>query len=199
WTYHYSGTTHLLTDIIDPLGKTVAHTDFDAQSRVIRQLDGLNQKTVDVAYNLNNTRSITDALGQVTMGTYDSRGTLVNMQDAAGQTQKQFDGNFRMSQLTDPNTHTTNLTWSPDGKNLTQVVDAQNHTTQLGYDNLNNLTKTVDTLGRTSLFTYTGTLLKASTDALGNTSLYTYTQGFLSAQSDARGNTTNYAYNAYGQ
>ncbi len=200
WTYHYDGTSHRLNQIIDPYSNTVERTEYDAQGRAVRQFDAFNVKTYDIKYNANNTRVITDSLTHVITATYDSRGTLVTLQDAAGPTRKWFDGNFRPSQIADPNTNFTTLTWSGDGANLTRVVDAQNRTTSLFYDNLNNLTRTVDALGRTSNFNYSGKLLTRSTDALGNTTLYTYTaQGFLSAMTDARWNTTSYAYNQFGQ
>ncbi len=200
WTYRYDGTTHRLNQIIDPSNNTVERTEYDAQGRAVRQFDAFNVKTLELQYNIDGTRVITDAVGSVITATYGARGTLDTLRDAAGITQKSFDTNFRPAQTTDANSHVTNLTWSADGANLTQVKDAQQRTTSLYYDSLNNLTRTVDALGRASNFTYNGRLLTRSADALGNTTIYTYTvEGFLQAQTDARGNTTSYSYNPFGQ
>ncbi len=200
WTYNYDGASHRLSQIIDPLNQTVERTEFDAQGRAARQFDAFNTKTLEIGYNLDATRTITDAVGSVITATYDVRGTLVNLQDPAGQTKKQFDANFRPAQVTDPNNNSTTLLWSNDGANLTQLGDAKGYTTTLSYDGFNNLTRTVDARGHSTTFDYQGTLLRHSTDALGHTTIYTYTvEGFLSAVTDARGNTTNFTYNPFGQ
>lgn len=200
WTYQYDGTSHRLNRILDPLSNTVEQTEYDAQGRAVRQFDGLGTKTIEIQYNPDSTRVISDGTSTVVTATYSSRGTLAYLQAAAGQTEKQFDANFRPYRTTDPNSNSTQLTWSADGANLTRVIDAKGLTTSLHYDSLNNLTRTVDAKLRASNFTYDGKLLKTSTDAQGNTTFYTYTaQGFLSAMSDTRGNTTSYAYNQLGQ
>jgi len=208
WTYVYSGTTHLLWKVIDPRGITAVRTEYDAQGRAIRQYDAQNKLTTQADYNLSGTTTITNALGITETHTYDSRNTLVGESGPLNQSiAKSYDTNFRPTSATDPLGHTTALTWSSDGVNLTRVTDAASQTTALTYDALGNLIQTVNARGFTTTLTYTGTLLTSSMDALGYTTRYTYTTSadmpqppnLLKVVADALGNTTRYSYNAFGQ
>lgn len=102
WTYQYDG-AHRLTEYRNPLNQIVMRLEYDAQGRAVREFDGLSNQTIEIAYNttdgLDGTRTFTDALGNVTIASYDWRGTLIGLQDDAGVTQKTYDENFRPSRV----------------------------------------------------------------------------------------------------
>jgi RHS repeat-associated protein len=200
WTYTYNA-EHRLTEVIDPRGITVERTEYDVQGRAVRQYDGEDELVVEIIYNPDGTSTVVDALGNSATHIYDPRKTLTDEVDPFGETtSKVFDLNFRPEAITDEEGDTTQLTWSFDGANLTQVVDAEDNQTDLTYDELNNLTEVVNPRGYLTNYDYDGTLLTKTTDAFGEETIYTYTpEGFLESVTDPLGNTTSYTYDQYGQ
>jgi len=207
WTYEYDD-AHRLTRIIDPTNSIVERTEYDDQGRVFRQFDGDGQLVVRLDYNADGTTTVTDVFGNQQTHQYDERGELTEQADALGSPMgRTYDGNFRPSSFTDPGGNTTELAWSGNGANLTQLADASGGTTRLSYDGLNNLTEVIDPAGGTSTFSYDSTLLTSLTDALGKTTTYTYTDaaddpappGLLETITDPLGNTTSFTYDALGQ
>jgi RHS repeat-associated protein len=206
WTYEYDA--HRLTRAVDPLGRTLERNEYDEQGRAARQYNGNDELVLELTYNADGTTTIANGLGVGPTETYSPRNILTGETNAiSGTVQKSFDHNFHANSVTDPLDHATQLQWSEDGLNLQQVTDAKGQTTGMGYDALNNLSVITDTLGNTSHFVYSGSLLTDSTDALGHTTFYTYTAAadapappnLLKAVTGPLGNTTTYEYDAYGQ
>lgn len=168
---------------------------------VARQYNGEGELTAEFQYNANRTTTITDALGNQATHTYDLKGTLIEQTDPLNaDTNKTYDTNFRPKTITDPAGHTTTLTWSTDGANLTRVVDAELNQTDITYDSLNNPTSIIDPRDFLTTYTYSGTLLTSVTDALNQTTTYTYTtEGYLESVTDALNHTTSYTYDSHGQ
>jgi YD repeat-containing protein len=200
WTYDYSGTTHLLTEVIDPDGRTVERTEFDGEGRAIRQYNGNDELVVQLEFGAGGYITVTDGLDNTSVDRY-GRGMWLGGTDAAGQPlTRRYDLNYKPTLVADQNGNSTQLAWSADGGNLERVVDAAGSATTLGYDTLNNLTQTVDARGFTTTYEYSGTLLTRQTDALGNTWIYTYGQSnLLAAQQDPLERITQYEYNDFGQ
>lgn len=200
WQYRYDSSHHL-TEVIDPGNKTVERTEYDSKGRAVRQWDGEGNLTAEIGYNSNGTTTIWNAEGYVQTHSYDGRGTLTSAMDARGAADsKEYDNNFRPTALTDTDGNSTQLAWSADGSNLTQIVDAAGKTTSLGYDEQHNLTSIIDPLNHLTTYTYEGANLKSTTDALNKTSTYTYTpEGFLASVTDPLGHTTSYTYDSHGQ
>ena len=200
WTNVYDA-EHNLTEIVDPRGITVERTEFDAEGRAIRQYNGEDELLVEITYNPDGTTTITDGLGNESTDAYDERKTFTDATNAlGGTTSKEYDPNFRPSSLMDEEGAVTQLAWSSDGANLTQVLDAEGNQTDLTYDELNNLTSVIDPRYFLTTYEYNGSLLTSTTDALSNTTTYTYTlDGYLETVTDARGNTTSYTYDSFGQ
>ena len=201
WTYAYSGGTHLLTEALDPDSQTLVRTEYDGQGRAWRQYDGRDELVLELTYNADGTTTATDALGHTTSYAHDPRNTYVSGSNAqSGETDKNYDTNFRPTTVTDERGHATNLRWNSSGANLTVLVDAALNRTDLGYDSFNNLTATIDPRQYLTTYEYNGTLLTASTDALNATTLYSYTaEGLLEAMTDPLGRTTTYTYDGFGQ
>jgi RHS repeat-associated protein len=200
WQYEYDEEHHL-TEVINPLEQTVERTEYDLQGRAVHQWDGLDNQTVDITYNLDRTTTIADALDNTITHTYDARNTLIGDTDAGEATvSKKYNNNFRPLQITDPLGRNTNLTWSADGVNLTQIVDAQGDQTDISYNELNQPISVVDPMEYLTSYEYDGTHLISTTDALENETTYTYTtEGFLESATDPLGHTTSYTYDDYGQ
>jgi RHS repeat-associated protein len=200
WTYLYD-TAHRLLEVLDPRGLTVERTEYDSQGRAVRQFDGLGNLVVEITYNPDGTSTIVDSRGNAETHQYDNRQTLAGSSNAlGGSSVKVYDGNFRPAAITDEDGSTTYLTWSLDGGNLLEVIDAEGGQTDLAYDALNNLTEVTDPRGSLTSYTYDGTLLTSSTDALDNTTSYGYTpEGFLASVTDPRGNATSYTYDEFGE
>ncbi|MBI2331557.1 MAG: RHS repeat protein, partial [Chloroflexi bacterium] len=200
WTYEYDS-EHRLTRINDPSGDQTLQTEYDIQGRAFKQYDGNRKPLVNIVYNADGTSTVYNALGQAETHEYDSRNTLTSTSTPSGESEsKTYDENFRPDTITDANGATTDLMWSTDGRNLTQVTDAQGNQTDIAYDALSNPTSVVDPLGNSTSFSYNGLLLESTTDALSQTVNYTYTVGGdLASFTDALGHTTNYTYDTHGQ
>ena len=154
WSYAYN-TDHHMTRVIDPLGKDVVKTEYDLQGRAYRQFDGENNLLVNIVYNPDGSSTVYNAFGQSESHKYDSRNTLTNETSSMGAaTSKTYDANFRPATIADPLKHTTSLTWSNDGANLTQIVDALQGRTDITYNALNNPTSIIDPLNYETKYFY---------------------------------------------
>jgi RHS repeat-associated protein len=206
WEYTYDD-DHRLTHVADPAGVIVVHTAYDLEGRAYRQYAPDGSLALEVIYDeAGVTTTVIDALGNQQQDLYDSRKTLVAQINAdETPTGQLYDGHFRPVVMVDGNSNVSQLSWSSDGINLTQLMDALGGQTDLGYDEQNNLTSVIDTRNYMSTYTYDGTLLTESTDALSNTTSYSYTTeadgvaGLLKSITDPLGNTTGYDYDSYGQ
>jgi YD repeat-containing protein len=112
-----------------------------------RQFDGVDNLLVRIEYNNDGSSTVYDALGQAATDDYDSRNTLIDQTDETGATTtRTYDANFRPDTITDANNNTTDLTWSADGVNLTNIEDALHNQTGITYNALNNPTSVIDPL-----------------------------------------------------
>ena len=187
-----------LSQITDARGVVTAQNTYDANGRVIRQLqpDG-GVLTFD--YILMNPdapespvlqTTLTDALGNATTYRFNPEGFLTDVTDALGQT-RIFEREAG-----------TNLLLSITGTGSCNVCGDSGAADQLfTYDaNGNQLTRT-DVLGNTTTFTYEAVFNKVSsiTDPLGNTTLFTYDAfGNLLTRTDENGSTTSFVYDEVG-
>ena len=210
----YEYDDHLLTEVIDPTGKTVMETQYDAENRAFKQWDGQGNLLYQADYTLAGTHIITEN-GVVMTHTYDARGTLIGVTYAcAAQTpgcqtgnRQGFDGNFKPGTMRDANGQSTRVVWNGGtggGSNVENVTNALNQTTDFDYDGLNNLAEIENARGYTTSYNYEDTDLPtfrtSSTDALQQTTIYTPTAaGLLEVEEDPNGLVTHYWYNAYGQ
>jgi RHS repeat-associated protein len=195
----------------------VVSNKYDAQGRVIEQIDQLG-RTTKFAYSgeplgeAGGTTTITDPKGNVIVQNYQY-GELLSETKGYGTPQAAtwtfgYDpATLGMTSITDPNGHTTTNTFDNEGNTLT-TTDGLGRTTTNTYDSLNDLLTTTDPLGVTTTNTYDahGNLLSTSRPLTGTsevrTTTYTYGDGShpgeVTAMTDPEGNVWKYTYDADG-
>jgi RHS repeat-associated protein len=168
---------NLLTST-DELGRVTKYS-YDADNRLIKTTDALNQERA-IGYDaLGNIVSSTDELGRTTVYTYDKLDRQTVLTDALG--------------------HATTYTYDAVG-NRTQITDALGQTTKYVYDTLNRQTKVIDAKGGITKTGYdaVGNLLNL-TDTVGNITSYSYDE--LNRQisdTNSLGKTRSFGYDAVG-
>lgn len=152
--YRYHSTRpHYMVEIIDPLARPVARTDYDVDGRLIGLVDGTNSMTF--AYDPENylLRSA-NALGEITTIEYDGMGNVVGIVNPLGaRTRSVYDDFGNEVQYIDPLGRTTQRLFDSSG-NLLEETDPLGNKTHLAYDRWGNVQSTVDPLGNTNTFTY---------------------------------------------
>ena len=216
--YEYDSKNNM-TRITDPRGIVASQSTFDADNRVIGQIDSNGGKWT-FAYTLANAlvptspvieTRVTDPLGNVTIYRFSTQGYLLGVTDATGQVRtmtRQSGTNFLLS-LTGPGTcETCGLTAAGDvfftydtRGNLLTRTDALGDTTTYTYDPVfSRVTSATDAVGDTSVLAYdaNGNVIGV-TDARGNVSTFTRgAYGLLTQTQDAAGNKTTYTYDSVG-
>ncbi len=191
---------HHLKDVIDPLGRTGARTDYDGQGRLIRLRDALGNPITLASEPNNLVESITDANGNRLTVEYDSRGNIVSQLDARGAiTRRTFDDNNNLTSESDPLGYKTNYTYDALG-NTTSITDAHGHRRTYTYGVNGQVLKEVDELGTVTenSLDAKGNVLSIK-NPLGNITTYNYdANGRELSETDAQGNVTRYAYDTSG-
>jgi RHS repeat-associated protein len=221
WTYTYDAAHHLRL-VTDPNNVVIIRTEYDASGKAFQQYDSQGNLLLSIAYNENGSTQITNSAGGADTHQYGARNTLnlgISSGGTMNQPAKMYDDNFRPVSIADGNSEATQLSWASSGpnpgSNLSQVVDAENGKTNLGYDGLNNLTSVIDAGGGLTTFTYNVNdadptrrkLLLESEDALYKVTHYEYTttadtsqpKGLLKQITDPNGLTTHFTYDQFGQ
>jgi RHS repeat-associated protein len=170
---------HYLTKVTDPLGRQGTRTEYDAQGKLVKLIDG-DGLALNLGYgNLNSSQTITDPLGNTLNLVYDDRGNLVQQVDALGGiTARTFDKSNNLLSTTDPAGNTTIYTYDLRGNRLSDT----------------------DPLGNTKRYTYNDlNKILTETDALGNTTTNSYDQkGNLLSRRDGSGKIKSYQRNSLG-
>ncbi len=218
WTYVYTSagggaeTPHYLHEIIDPDQRVVERTFFDAQGRAYRQEDGGDQPLVEIKYNLDGTRVVTEA-GVVITDTYNAQNLLVGQTDAEGSRSYGFDGYFNRTSVIDANYNPTAYARNQFGYTRA-ITDALENTTRFDYDDNNNLTYVKDARDIVTRYFYEDNrLITRTVNYTGDgqyapdfpdrnvTMVYRYDNewGLVSSVTDPNEHTTTYGYDSLGQ
>lgn len=201
-TYRYSyDANHRLTEARDPNNNAFVRNTFDAQGRVIEQLDQTGKPSA-IVYGAGGAdrRTFTDALGNPITHVYDAELRVVEEIDSLGRSVKYVrDARGNVTQLTDRSGQVWRYTYDSRDNLLTETTPL-GHTTTYTYDARNNRTSVRDPLGNTTTYTYdSADRLTQVTDPLGNTRTYAYdTRGNLIREQDEAGAPTWYGYNTLG-
>ncbi len=227
FTFSYSGTSLQVTQVTDPLGRTVRYS-YDAAGRLT---------------------SVTDPAGGVTRYTYDSLNRLLTITDPRGILflRNEYDGAGRVSRqtqadggvftfaytltsgvvtqtaVTDPRGNRTTARFNTSGYLISQtdalgqptsferqlganlllsVTDPLGRKASFEYDPAGNVTRITDPTGAMTQYAYDPTFNRPSqaTNALGQTTTYTYDgKGNLTGVTDPQGRTTTFTYDGVGQ
>lgn len=194
----YLANPNYLEQIIDPRGKAVIRTEYDAKGRVKATKDALGN-TISSDYDISvggSTLTQLDALGNTTTTIRDSRGNTTSIINPLGAvTKSTYDANNNPISVTDPRGFTTTRTFDTRG-NVTSITDALGNIRRFTYDQFNNVTSETDQLGRITRFVYnTNGNLVELIDATGQSNRFAYDNlGRVSGFTDAKGNATTFGY-----
>ncbi|MCC9645102.1 FG-GAP-like repeat-containing protein [Rhodopirellula sp. JC740] len=191
---------HYLEDIIDPLGRTGAKTDYDENGRLINIVDALGNPIAFSSDPNNFVESITDADGNEYSVEYDQAGNIVTQVDARGAvTRRTFDSQRNLTSETDPLGNTTTYTYDASG-NVISITDPLGGKQTYRYGRNGVVVEEVDPTGAKTSWTQDaqGNLL-TRTDPEGHVTSYTYdSSGNLLTETDVQGNMTSYTYDVAG-
>jgi RHS repeat-associated protein len=166
------------------------------------------------------TTTVTDALENITIHDYDSKGTLIGETDPLNaQTEKNYDSNFRPDSIQDAlGNPPTTLDWSADGANLEYIKDALDAETLIKYEEPNapnSPTEITDPLNNKTKYIYenihfptlpsriehldSAGILVSSTDYEYYTPLDGTSAGKVELVTEALTHKTHYTYTSLGQ
>lgn len=192
--------THLLLDIEDARGIKPVRNEYDANGRLIRNIDAFD-KVIEYTHDLANRREIiADRLGHSQLLEYNARGNIVREVDSNGkETLRTFDDRDNLLTETNPLGHTTTRTYDA-ASNLTSVTDHLGNRTSFTYNTRGQDLTVTDGRGKVTTNTYdaNGNQL-STTDPLGNTTAFTYdSKGNLLTVTDAESAVSRYEYDSNG-
>ena len=211
---------HYLEEIIDPLGRTGARSEYDDQGRLTKIIDADGQ-AVELIHNPNNfVQTIKDQLGNETVYEYDTKGNVLTEIDARGGViTRTYDEQNNMLTETDALGNTTTFTYDNRANVLTET-DPLGNITRYTYNSFGDVLTTTDPLGNTVSNTYdrNGNLTSISgysnetttfnydrngnltsyNDGTGTTTFEYDGSGNITREIDAQGNETTYTYDANG-
>ena len=180
----YDGINRLIEEK-DALGNVVQQLEYNDANAQLHSYDALQNK-ITYLYD-RNMRNIgtTDAEGNTTSSTYDTRGNLRTKTDGNGNT----------------------TTYHYDSTNrLIKVTDALGQSTSYTYDNNDNLISQTDGNGNVSTFQYNVAnkmIARIDPEGRGNsgkTETYTYySNGLMATKKNRNGVITNYTYDIFGR
>jgi RHS repeat-associated protein len=201
-TIYAYDTDHNLTTVTDPAGRQTFYTiNADDWIETVSGAGGENSLTFQYGVPMANQMTVTDALGNQTILTYDNNASITSITDPSGNTTSMtYDTDLNLTSRTDATGNQTNLTYDTQGNVLT-ATDAQGNTVTLTYEPLfNQVTSLIDANGNTTSFGYdaSGNLITRGYPN-GNTENFSYdTYGKLSNLTDSNGNTTTFDYDTNG-
>ena len=196
----------LVLSSMDELGHVTSFT-YDAANNMASQSAQLDSSTtVKTSYTYNSfgePLTVTDPLGNTTTNAYDGNGNLLTVSspkpDANTEpsvTHFAYDAKGQLTQITDPLTHITTLTYYPTGL-INTIKDAQQNITTYEYDPRGNRTAVVDALTNRTEFQYDlGNRLKKIIYP-GTTTFVTFeydSRGRRKSVTDQNGKITTYTY-----
>ena len=221
FVYESIGSSHRLVEVLDPLGRMGARSEYDADGRLTsfagadgRRIDlqfdpgTLQEVIVDASGNTTiiqsdqkgNVVQTVDSLGGITRNVYDANNNQISSTNAANETTKRtFDLNGNMIASTDPLGFSSTLAYN-ELNLVTSIVDPLGRATTFEYDTVGRLTRTTQSNGESESNEYdaSGRLI-SSTDALGNARRFELNSSdYVIGEIDRRGRRTTKTYDAVG-
>ncbi|MBD2168526.1 putative Ig domain-containing protein [Calothrix membranacea FACHB-236] len=196
----YLANPNYLEQIIDPRGKAVIRTEYDAKGRVKATKDALGNNisnNYNVATGGSSTTQI-DPLGRITTTVRDNSGNIVSTISPIGAIRRYtYDVNNNQISETDPRGFTINRAYDAQG-NITSITEPLGVNNSFSYDKFNNIKTATDSLGRTLSYAYDneGNLLQITDPAGGRGQFTSDKLGRVTSFSDPNGNTTNFIFSS---
>jgi len=179
----------------DTLGFTTTHF-YDADYRLIREIDALGHTTTYTRDAQSNIIAKQDRTGAVWQWTYDTRSNMLTATDPLGNvTTYEYDARNNRTAMIDPLGHRTEYTYDASNR-LIAERDALGHTRTFAYDSMGNLIFERDKTGGETRYLHNPQGLPISiTNALGQTTLIAYDAfGNTAVYTDAEGRVATFAY-----
>jgi RHS repeat-associated protein len=215
--FYYENPTfpYYLTRIVDPRGVNAIRTEFDANGKMIKQIDAAGKETVftHAVDQASRSEKVKDRLGNETTFFYDDRGNVTSKIDPLGgqTTYSYYPDTDRVKLEMDHYGNVKSMAYDAHGNVVVQTVGAdasddpaaptKGHTTRTDYNAASAPTRITDADGRSQTFTYdpaTNNLLTQTVGAGGvspSTTTFAYNpDGTLKTQTDPLGDVTSYAY-----
>lgn len=154
--FEYSSSRpHYLEKIIDPLGRTGARVEYDADGRIVHNFDADGNEVRFLNDLANSHQTIVDQRGNPTTYEYDARGNIVTTIDPLGGiTRRTYDENDYELTTTDPLGHTTTRTFDPRG-NVLSETDALGNVSRSTFNGFSQSLTFTDPLGNVGSTQYT--------------------------------------------
>jgi YD repeat-containing protein len=200
---------HYLDQVIDPLGRTAAKTEFDEQGRIKKVIDA-EGKVIEYDFDTESRiQKVTDQLGNTTIIENDDQGNVIREVSPEGAiTLRTYDSKGNTLTETQVVNHngqeihlTTTYTYDADGNKLSET-DPRGNTTTYSYNKYGQVLSTTSN-GVTTYTNYdqnTG-LPKSTTDTNGNVTNYSFdSKGNMTSLTNSNGVQLIYStYNKYGE
>jgi RHS repeat-associated protein len=177
---------HYLDQVIDPLGRTAAKTEFDEQGRIKKVIDA-DGKVIEYDFDTEaKIQKVTDQLGNTTIIENDDKGNVIREVSPEGAI--------------------TLRTYDAKGNTLTetQVVNHNGQeihlTTKYTYDADGNKLSETDARGNVTTYSYNkyGQVLSTTSNGITTNTYYDQNTGLPKSTTDANGNVTNYSFDSKG-
>lgn len=168
-----------ITTIVGPDGQVIQTNTYDADGRLLQQLDGVGSGAefkYDLAGNQIRIRTIggTEQIFQ-----YDAQGNIIGVVDGnSNRTEYRLDKWGRITQIIKADGSSEFYAYDYAG-NITASTDGEGHTTQYEYNRMGKLAAVIDPLGEKEEYHYDG-------------------QARLISKTDRNGVTVEFGYNLYG-
>lgn len=199
-TYAYDAEGRLAS-ISDPNGHPVVRNTYDADGRIIEQLDALDELTTFGWDPVTLTSTMTDARGGEWVDVYLGAALVEQRDPLDNATTYAYDAEFNRTTVTDPRGHTTTMTYDDAGNLLTRTAPPPlSYGETFTYTDRHDLASHTNGRGHTTTYEYdaAGNLVRIV--APGSTeTVYARDPagtGLLTTSTDPRDKTTTYAYDA---
>ncbi len=198
--YNNPNRQHLLTEIIDPLGRKASRTEYDENGQISKIIDA-NGNELEINFDAAaSSQTIKDPFGNTITRIFDDQGNVIQEVDQLGGiTLRTYDANNNLLSETDPEGNTTSYTYDNRGNKLTET-DGEGNKKTYTYNAKNDILTETDALGNKTTYTYdvSGNLTQRE-DAEGNVTTYNYGEnGLLTKVIDANSKTSTFSYDNFG-
>jgi len=195
-TYGYD-VSHRMVTVTAPDGVSYVHNTFDAQGRVVKQVNG-DGNTSTISYGAGST-TYADTTGAKTTFTIDSSGRVSKVVTPLGHTLSTGYANWDTTTSTDGTGNQTSYVYDSAG-NLTQQTRPAGDATSYAYTAQADLASVTQADGRTTSYTIDS---KGRTTAVAGPDGAHWLQSFdgqgnLTSRTDPDGHTTKYGYDPHG-